>query len=139
MLRKFWIVFAAVLCVTVAVAVAASSPARAEAELGKPAPEFDGTNVLTGQPLKLSDLKGKTVVLEWTNNECPFVRKQYDSGNMQKTQEMARNEYGVEWVSIVSSAEGKQGYVDAEQAKKIVEDEKSRSVSKTSRSVRHDR
>lgn len=75
-------------------------------ETGKAAPDF------TLGDVKLSNLKGKVVVLEWLNHGCPFVRKHYDSGNMQslQTKYTAKN---VVWLSIISSAEGKQGYVDA--------------------------
>ncbi|MFA5583806.1 MAG: redoxin domain-containing protein [Bacteriovoracaceae bacterium] len=67
--------------------------------------------------VSLSDFKGKTVVLEWLNHGCPFVRKHYDSGNMQKLQEKWTKN-GVVWLSIISSAPGTQGYVNFEDAKK---------------------
>lgn len=100
------------------------SGAQAAPELGQPAPDFEGVNALTGEPVKLSDLKGKTVVLEWTNHECPYVKKHYGSGNMQKTQKNAHDDYGVYWVTINSSAEGKQGYLNAEDSKKLTEADK---------------
>ena len=78
--------------------------------MGQPAPAFSGTDS-QGHTRRLEDYHGKTVVLEWTNAECPFTRKHYVSGNMQSLQELAR-ERGVVWLSIVSSAPGKQGYVD---------------------------
>lgn len=106
-----------------------AGPAFANAEIGKPAPEIEGTDVLSGQPFKLSDHKGKTVVIEWTNHQCPFVVKHYGSGNMQKTQEAAKAQ-GVEWVSVVSSAPGLQGNVTPEEAKKIVEDVKASPTAK---------
>jgi peroxiredoxin len=96
------------------------APASAAPEIGKPAPEITATDT-NGNEFKLSDHKGKIVVLEWTNHECPFVIKHYGSGNMQATQKKA-SELGVEWVSIISSAEGKQGYVTAEEANKIASD-----------------
>lgn len=95
--------------------------ADAAPEIGKPAPEIDATDI-NGETFKLSDHKGKIVVLEWTNHECPFVVKHYESGNMQKVQKTAK-ERGVEWVSIVSSADGRQGHVSAEKAASIVEKE----------------
>lgn len=77
----------------------------------------------TGKEVSLNDFKGKFVVLEWWNHQCPYVRKHYDSGNMQKTQkELA--EKGVVWLTIVSSKEGAQGYVTAEQANEIMKNEK---------------
>lgn len=92
----------------------------AAAEVGKVAPDFTAKDI-HGNDVKLSDLKGKNVVLEWTNHECPFVVKHYKSGNMQKTQAIA-TEGGAEWISIVSSAPGKQGNVTPEEAIKIEEE-----------------
>lgn len=74
-------------------------------ETGIKAPDF------TLGKVKLSDFKGKIVVLEWLNHGCPFVRKHYDSGNMQALQKKYV-EKNVVWLSIISSAPGKQGHVD---------------------------
>lgn len=93
-------------------------PASAAVEVGQAAPEIEMTDV-DGNPFKLSDHKGKIVVLEWTNHQCPYVVKHYDSGNMQKVQKETRAMGDVEWVTIVSSAEGRQGHVSAEEAKEI--------------------
>jgi hypothetical protein len=70
-----------------------------------------------GRVVSLSDFKGKTVVLEWNNPECPFVRKHYESGNMQRTQAAAKSD-GVVWLSINSSAKGAQGYMKPADAKR---------------------
>jgi glutathione peroxidase-family protein len=91
-----------------AAAVGAPATARAAAMVGQPAPAFTLTDS-NGARHSLSDLKGKVVVLEWVNFECPFVGKHYGSGNMQKLQK-AYTGKGVVWLSINSSAEGKQGY-----------------------------
>lgn len=89
-------------------------------EVGKPAPAFTG-KTLTGEEVSLSDLKGKVVVLEWVNFDCPFVKKHYASGNMGKLQEKYQAQ-DVVWLTICSSAEGKQGHAEpsaqAERAKK---------------------
>lgn len=98
----------------VLVATAMTFASYASPEPGKPAPDFTGTTS-NGETITLSDLKGKPVVLEWTNHQCPYVVKHYRSGNMQKTQR-AVTEAGAFWITIVSSAEGKQGYVTAEEA-----------------------
>jgi peroxiredoxin len=91
-------------------------PAQAAAAAGQPAPDFSALST-TGVQIKLADLKGRYVILEWTNNMCPFVRKHYDSGNMQALQKKYVGK-GVTWISVISSAEGKQGFVtDAEEAK----------------------
>lgn len=76
-------------------------------EVNQAAPGFTLKDTL-GIDHALSALKGKFVVLEWTNHDCPFVKKHYDSGNMQKLQK-AYIEKGVVWLSVNSSAEGKQG------------------------------
>lgn len=88
--------------------------AHAAPDLGQPAPGFEGTTT-AGSQLSLDDYKGKTVVLEWTNHLCPFVDKHYSSGNMQATQARLTEE-GVVWLTIISSAPGKQGFVSAEEA-----------------------
>jgi hypothetical protein len=74
---------------------------------GDPAPNFTLTD-LTGQPHSLADYKGKFVILEWNNPECPFVHKHYDSGNMAKLQQEAESK-GVIWLTINSAAPGKDG------------------------------
>ncbi len=89
--------------------------AMADAKVGEPAPAFEVTDI-EGNTQKLEDYKGKIVVLEWTNPGCPFVVKHYGSGNMQKLQADAK-EKGVVWLTVNSSAEGKQGSMTAEEAK----------------------
>ena len=83
----------------------------AAAKVGETAPDFTAT-ASNGKTVKLSDNLGKYVVLEWHNNGCPYVGKQYNSGNMQRLQKQwtAR---GVVWFTVLSSAPGKQGYVTA--------------------------
>jgi len=81
------------------------------AKVGESAPDFTSTDS-NGRVQKLSDYKGKYVVLEWTNKGCPFTRKHYDSGNMQKLQK-EWTQKGVVWFTVVSSAPGSQGYVTA--------------------------
>lgn len=78
--------------------------------VGSPAPNFTAKDS-NGKTVSLADFKGKTVVLEWTNNGCPFVRKHYGSGNMQALQAEATKQ-GVVWLSIASSPPGMQGHVD---------------------------
>ena len=97
-----------------------AAPALAAPEVGQPAPDFTGTDT-DGTAHTLSDFKGKTVVLEWSNHECPYVVKHYGSGNMQKLQKAATDD-GVVWLTIVSSAEGKQGNTTPEEAKAIMEE-----------------
>ena len=92
-----------------------AAPASAAPVVGKAAPNFRATDI-NGKPVSLAALRGKTVVLEWNNPECPFVKKHYGSSNMQKAQAAAAKQ-GVVWVSINSGAPGKQGHVNAAQAK----------------------
>jgi hypothetical protein len=79
-----------------------------QAEVGRSAPDFT-LQAADGDTHRLSDFAGKHVVLEWLNFECPFVAKHYGSGHMQALQQ-TYTERGVVWLSIVSSAPGKQGY-----------------------------
>jgi peroxiredoxin len=87
-----------------------TTESRADAEVGKAAPAFTVTDT-KGKKHSLKDYAGKIVVLEWLNFECPFVKKHYDAGNMQKLQAEATKD-GVVWLSVVSSAKGKQGYYE---------------------------
>lgn len=96
--------------------------AVAQARVGQPAPDFTVTDS-NGKTQRLSDYKGKTVVLEWTNHECPFVRKHYESGNMQKLQKDATGK-GVVWLSVISSAPGQQGNVNGKQANDLTKSRK---------------
>ena len=91
--------------------------AHASPEVGAPAPAFTGS-ATTGETISLADQRGKTVVLEWTNHDCPYVRKHYGSGNMQALQKEATAD-GVVWLSVISSAPGTQGYVEAAEADQL--------------------
>ncbi len=84
------------------------------AKVGSPAPDFTGTST-KGEKISLSNYKGKYVVLEWHNKDCPYVRAHYDSGSMQKLQKEWMDK-GVVWLVVNSSAKGKQGAVDAQVA-----------------------
>jgi peroxiredoxin len=98
-----------------AVERATAVPPAPTAAVGQPAPVFSAPDI-TGKTVRLGDYAGKTVVLEWTNDGCPFVGKHYDSGNMQALQRkyMAG---GVVWLTVASSAPGEQGYVTPTEAK----------------------
>ena len=78
------------------------------------APEFKLSDSY-GNEIALSSFIGKKVVLEWTNHGCPYVAKHYETGNMQSTQEFAKEEEII-WLSIISSAPGTQGYVSSNEA-----------------------
>jgi len=97
-----------------------ATPASAKPEIGKPAPAFTGVDS-NGKTWTLADLRGKTVVLEWTNDGCPFVKKHYITGNMQGLQKSATAD-GIVWLSVISSAEGTQGYAKGPEANKLTEE-----------------
>jgi peroxiredoxin len=81
--------------------------------VGEPAPNFTSTDS-NGNTQRLADYKGKFVVLEWHNQGCPYTKKHYESGNMQRLQKEWTGK-GVIWFTVISSAPGKQGYVTASQ------------------------
>lgn len=95
-------------------------------EIGKPAPAFTAKNI-KGEMVSLAEYQGKPVVLEWINFDCPFVKKHYSSGNMQKLQAEAAAK-GVVWISVNSSAEGKQGYCNPEKLTECIAREKSKAA-----------
>ena len=82
-------------------------------KVGDQAPDFTGTDS-HGQTHKLSQYRGNFVVLEWHNNVCPFTKKHYESGNMQRLQKEWTDK-GVIWLTVISSSPGSQGYVTADQ------------------------
>lgn len=94
-----------------------SGQLHAAVKINEAAPDFTLTDS-RNQTVSLSNYKGKPVVLEWTNHECPFVRKHYDSGNMQQLQRDYTGK-GVVWLSIISSAPGKQGHVTGDEAEEL--------------------
>ena len=94
-----------------------SAPAQSGPRTGMKAPDFSVVNV-DGKPQKLSDFAGKTVILEWTNHECPYVRKHYNSTTMQMLQKDMTND-GIVWLTVISSAPGEEGYADAAKAKEL--------------------
>jgi hypothetical protein len=91
--------------------------AAATARIGEPAPGFSLVDS-TGQPRSLADYAGKTVVLEWTNHGCPFVKKHYGADNMQAQQRDA-SAGDVVWLTVNSSAPGQQGHVDGAGAERV--------------------
>lgn len=95
----------------VAVLLLAAALLALAAKVGEPAPDFTAT-ASNGKTYRLSDYRGKFVVLEWHNNGCPYTRKHYTTDNMQQLQKewIAR---GVVWFTIISSSPGKQGYMTA--------------------------
>lgn len=102
----------------IAAAMVLAAPAFAAATVGQPAPAFTATDS-NGRQVSLADYKGKTVVLEWTNADCPFVQKHYQSGNIPKLQADARKD-GVVWLTVNSGAAGKQGAVTGAEATRIM-------------------
>ena len=95
-----------------------AAPASAAPVIGQAAPNFRATDV-NGKAVSLSSYRGKTVVLEWHNPGCPFVKKHYGSGNMQKAQAAAAKD-GVVWLTINSGAPGKQGHLSGAEARSML-------------------
>ncbi len=113
-----------------AMPAAAIEAPSAPLEIGQKAPDFTATTSL-GKTVSLHDYKGKIVVLEWMNPGCPFIKKHYSApggqGNMQKLQEETTGK-GVVWLSVDSSAEGKEGYLTSETAKIFLHDADSKAT-----------
>ena len=103
-----------------AAASLAATSAFAGPAVDAPAPAFSG-KASNGAVISLDQFKGETVVLEWTNDGCPFVQKHYETGNMQKTQKAA-NAAGVVWITVISSAPGAQGHADATRANLLTQE-----------------
>jgi AhpC/TSA family len=91
--------------------------AAASAKVGSAAPTFTLT-ATTGKSVSLADQRGKLVILEWTNHDCPYVRKHYDTTNMQGLQKETTAQ-GLIWLTLISSAPGTQGYVTPKQADEL--------------------
>jgi len=90
----------------------------ATATVGQAAPAFSLVSSNGGPAVSLADQRGKVVVLEWTNHDCPYVRKHYDTKNMQAIQKEAAGQ-GIVWLTVISSAPGTQGHVSAGQANEL--------------------
>ena len=102
-------------------------PVLAQLSIGSKAPNFGGRDV-NGRPIKLADYRGKRVVLEWNNPDCPTVREHYESGTMQRTQAAAVAD-DVVWLTINSSGEGKQGHMTSAEAQSFAAAQQSRRTS----------
>ena len=105
----------------------ARTSAWASPDLGKPAPALHRAPTPTARRWSLADLKGKVVVLETTNHQCPYVGKHYRAGNMQAQQREATAK-GVIWLTVAASAPGEEGFVNASQANDLT---KSRNAAPT--------
>lgn len=102
--------------ISAAALLCAAVPAMAAPAIGQAAPAFTAVDS-KGKQHNLADFKGKVVVLEWTNHDCPYVRKHYQA-NMQSLQKQAQ-QAGVVWLSVISSAPGEQGFVDGKKADEL--------------------
>ena len=86
-------------------------------QAGGPAPAFQAVDA-AGRTRSLAEFAGKPVVLEWSNHQCPYVRKHYETGNMQALQREAAAQ-GVVWLTVISSAPGQEGYVTGAEAQRL--------------------
>lgn len=115
--RKFALATLALGAIVALVAAAGGAGAK----VGSAAPDFKLSDN-NGKTQSLSAYKGKYVVLEWTNKDCPFVKKHYGSGSMQATQKWAKDK-GVVWLSVISSAPNSQGYLTPAEANDLIKKE----------------
>ena len=118
-MNKYW----TMIILLIGLSACLITAAQAEVAVGEPVPNFTA-NDTQGNPQSLSAHKGKYVVLEWLNPDCPFVKKHYNSGNMQQLQTRYTNK-GVVWLTINSSAPGKQGHYDAEDTNRMMMEKQS--------------
>lgn len=109
--------FAGVIFLSTLVFAGMSSATETVAEIGKPAPAFSLPDT-SGNLRALEEFRDKTVILEWTNHDCPYVRKHYRTGNMQALQK-DMTEAGTIWLTIISSVPGKQGHVSPSEADEL--------------------
>lgn len=107
---------------SLALFLAAPGLALAAAVPGEQAPDFTEADA-AGKTHTLADYKGEWLVVEWFNKDCPYVRKHYGSGNMQALQKKYTGE-DINWLTVISSAEGKQGYLEPAQALEVAESHK---------------
>ena len=101
-------------------ALSIAAPASAKIATGSNVADMTVTDS-NGAVHNLSDFAGKKVILEWTNADCPYVKKHYSTDNMQKTQKLTTADSETVWLSIISSAPGKQGYVDGATANSLTD------------------
>jgi peroxiredoxin len=118
---KFFSIFALAMVAGFLFVNLLTTPVSADSNIavGETAPEFTLTDT-NGETHSLSDFRGNYVILEWLNHDCPFVVKHYDTGNMQAMQRQTTEE-GMTWLTINSSAPGKQGYTSPEKANQLAE------------------
>ena len=116
-LSVFYIQKLSIVSTLVALFMIIAGPSEASQNIGEKSPDFTATDSF-GEPVKLSQFLGKIVVLEWTNHDCPYVGKHYGTGNMQSLQKEA-TEQGVIWLSVISSAPGRQGFVSGKQGNEL--------------------
>ncbi|NCC22090.1 MAG: redoxin domain-containing protein [Alphaproteobacteria bacterium] len=107
--------FKTALALFACLALLGTAPAFAAPAIGEEAPDFEALDI-DGNAVKLSDYRGRHVVLEWTDGMCPCVARHYKTGNMQKLQKHAAAN-GVVWLTISSSAPGKPGHMSVDEAK----------------------
>src|ERR1700739_2561275 len=105
-------------CVALVAALLPMTTTAQEIRVGAPVTNFTA-NDSNGKTETLANFHGKFVVLEWHNNGCPYTRKHYESGNMQKLQKQWTSQ-GVVWFTVISSAPGKQGYIEANDENKYM-------------------
>jgi peroxiredoxin len=115
--RRTFVANAGLIALAAGVPLLRPGAAGAAAKVGEAAPLFTAATS-NGPSVSLNDYRGKIVVLEWTNHDCPYVRKHYDTSNMQALQKEAGGQ-GVVWLTVISSAPGTQGHVSPAEANEL--------------------
>ncbi len=121
-MKKLIILFSLIFAATLVINFTSETEEKAavDAPVGAQAPAFEVMGA-DGEMHSLADYEGKYVILEWLNHGCPYIRKHYDGNNMQALQEKYTDQ-GVVWLSVISSAPGTQGYMEAEEAQQSIEE-----------------
>lgn len=122
-MKKLIILISLILAAAMAINLTSESPenATSDATVGEPAPDFEVIGA-DGTTHSLSDYEGEYIIIEWLNHGCPYIQKHYNGNNMQQLQEKYTDQ-GVVWLSVVSSAPGTQGYMEAEEALQSIEEQ----------------
>ena len=115
--------FATMFASSAAISASGRRAVACRAEGRRAGPRILGRRTATGKTVNLNDYRGKTIVLEWTNDGCPYVRKHYGSGNMQALQKKWTDQ-GVVWLSVISSPPGEQGFADGTRANSLTTERK---------------
>ncbi len=120
-MKKLIVLFSLIFVAFAAINLTGEKKESFDAPVGEPAPDFEVVDA-QGNMHSLSDYEGKYVILEWLNRGCPYIQKHYNGNNMQRLQKKFTDQ-GVVWLSVISSAQGKQGYMEPAEVQQYVEEQ----------------